>query len=86
VRNLAHRSALAAKEIKSLINDSVNKVKTGSNLVDEAGKRMHQIVASVQDVAVIMNEITIATQEQSVGIGEINKAISQMDECSKTPR
>jgi methyl-accepting chemotaxis protein len=80
VRNLAHRSALAAKEIKSLINDSVNKVKTGSNLVDEAGKRMHQIVASVQDVAVIMNEITIATQEQSVGIGEINKAISQMDE------
>jgi methyl-accepting chemotaxis protein len=79
VRNLAQRSAGAAKEIKTLIGDSVEKVDLGSKLVDEAGKTMDLVVSSVQQVADIMAEITAATQEQSNGIGEINEAITQMD-------
>jgi methyl-accepting chemotaxis protein len=83
VRNLAQRSAGAAKEIKQLISDSVEKVDTGSRLVDEAGKTMDEIVTSVKHVADIMNEITAASQEQSAGIEQVNQAISQMDEMTQ---
>jgi methyl-accepting chemotaxis protein len=83
VRNLAQRSASAAKEIKSLINDSVEKVDLGSKLVDEAGQTMGQIVVSVQQVADIMVDITAATQEQSAGIEEVNRAVTQMDSMTQ---
>ena len=83
VRNLAQRSAGAAKEIKALIGDSVEKVDAGSRLVDQAGQTMEQIVTSVKHVADIMGEITSASLEQSAGIGEINQAITQMDEMTQ---
>lgn len=83
VRNLAQRSASAAKEIKTLISDSVEKVNQGSQLVDEAGKTMGEIVTSVQHVADIMSEITAASQEQSGGIEQVNRAIAQMDEMTQ---
>ena len=83
VRNLAHRSAGAAKEIKALIEDSVDKVNTGSALVDQAGETMNNIVASVKQVLDIMSEIAAASQEQSAGIEEVNRAISQMDEVTQ---
>ncbi|HEX7645351.1 MAG TPA: methyl-accepting chemotaxis protein [Burkholderiaceae bacterium] len=83
VRNLAQRSAGAAKEIKALINDSVEKVDAGGKLVDEAGDTMDEIVTSVKHVADIMGEITAASQEQSSGIEEINRAIAQMDEMTQ---
>ena len=83
VRSLAQRSASAAKEIKGLIGDSVGKVDAGSKLVDEAGVTMQQIVTSVKRVADIMSEITAASQEQSAGIGEVNQAITQMDEMTQ---
>lgn len=83
VRSLAQRSAGAAKEIKALIGDSVEKVDRGSKLVDEAGHTMSLIVTSVKQVADIMSEITAATQEQSNGIEEVNQAISQMDEMTQ---
>jgi methyl-accepting chemotaxis protein len=83
VRNLAQRSAGAAREIKDLINNSVEKVDTGSKLVDEAGATMDQIVNSVKHVAGIMSEITAASQEQSTGIEEINRAVSHMDEMTQ---
>jgi len=79
VRNLAQRSASAAREIKALINDSVEKVDAGGRLVDEAGSTMGRIVASVQQVAAIMNEITSASQEQSAGIEQVNTTIVAMD-------
>ena len=83
VRNLAQRSASAAKEIKQLISDSVGKVDAGSKLVDEAGQTMDLIVTSIRQVADIMGEITAATQEQSNGIEEVNQAITQMDEMTQ---
>jgi methyl-accepting chemotaxis protein len=83
VRNLAQRSAGAAKEIKLLIDDSVAKVDAGGRLVDEAGKTMDEIVSSVQHVADIMAEITAASQEQSAGIEQVNLAITQMDEATQ---
>jgi methyl-accepting chemotaxis protein len=83
VRNLAQRSAGAAKEIKSLIDDSVEKVDTGSRLVDEAGATMNEIVTSVKQVTDIMGEITTASQEQSSGIEQVNQAIGQMDEMTQ---
>jgi methyl-accepting chemotaxis protein len=83
VRNLAQRSAGAAKEIKELIGDSVDKVDAGSRLVDEAGQTMELIVTSIKQVADIMGEITAATQEQSNGIEEVNQAITQMDEMTQ---
>ncbi|MFT5590669.1 MAG: methyl-accepting chemotaxis protein [Bradyrhizobium sp.] len=83
VRSLAQRSAAAAKEIKSLIGDSVDKVEAGSRLADEAGLTMQEIVSSVQHVANIMGEITAASQEQSAGIAEVNQVISQMDEMTQ---
>ncbi|MFM2088356.1 MAG: hypothetical protein RLZZ237_3225 [Pseudomonadota bacterium] len=79
VRNLAQRSASAAKEIKALIGDSVEQVSAGSKLVAQAGSTMDDIVASVHRVSDIITEITAASNEQSVGIDEINRAIGQMD-------
>ncbi len=79
VRSLAQRSASAAKEIKTLIGDSVDKVAEGSKLVDQAGATMGEVVASVRRVTDIMHEITAASQEQSSGIEQINHAIVQMD-------
>ncbi len=83
VRTLAQRSAAAAKEIKELIGDSVEKVGAGTKLVDEAGKTMEEIVSSVKRVTDIMAEITAASQEQSAGIEQVNQAITQMDEVTQ---
>jgi methyl-accepting chemotaxis protein len=80
VRNLAQRSAQAAKEIKTLIGDSVDKVDAGSKQVDAAGKTMEEIVASVKKVSDLIAEIAAASQEQSSGIGQVNTAITQMDQ------
>jgi methyl-accepting chemotaxis protein len=79
VRNLAQRSAAAAKEIKTLIGDSVEKVDAGSRLVDQAGKTMEEVVSSISRVTSIMNEITTASDEQRDGIEQVNQAITQMD-------
>ncbi|SDA78041.1 MULTISPECIES: methyl-accepting chemotaxis protein [unclassified Janthinobacterium] len=83
VRNLAHRSASAAKEIKELIAASVANVDTGSRLVNEAGQTMGDIVDSIVRVTDIMGEITSATHEQTIGIEQINMAIAQMDEVTQ---
>ena len=83
VRNLAQRSAAAAKEIKALISDSVEKVDDGSKLVGEAGKTMEEIVASVKRVTDIMAEIAAASVEQSSGINQVNQAVTQMDEVTQ---
>jgi len=83
VRTLAQRSAAAAKEIKQLISDSVNKVEDGTRLVDEAGKTMDEIVSSVKRVTDIMAEISAASQEQSSGIEQVNQAVAQMDEVTQ---
>ncbi|MFI5445993.1 methyl-accepting chemotaxis protein [Polaromonas sp. UC242_47] len=83
VRNLAQRSAAAAKEIKTLIGDSVDKVEEGSKQVAEAGKTMDEIVDSVKRVTDIMAEITAASQEQTSGIEQINQAITQMDQVTQ---
>jgi methyl-accepting chemotaxis protein len=79
VRNLAQRSAAAAKEIKELIGSSVGEVEAGSALVAQAGTTMDEVVASVRRVSDIVNEISAASGEQSNGIGQVNQAISQMD-------
>jgi methyl-accepting chemotaxis protein-1 (serine sensor receptor) len=79
VRNLAHRSASAAKDIKSLIDDSVEKVSSGSALVSETGSTMEEVVASVRRVTDIMGEISAAGREQELGIEQINQAVAEMD-------
>jgi len=83
VRNLAQRSAAAAKEIKTLIGDSVDKVELGSKLVGEAGVTMDEVVQSVKHVTDIMAEIMAASQEQSAGIEQVNQAIGQMDQVTQ---
>ena len=83
VRNLAQRSAAAAKEIKELIGNSVEKVGNGTKLVDQAGKTMEEIVGSIKRVTDIMAEITAASQEQSAGIEQVSHAITQMDEVTQ---
>ena len=83
VRSLAQRSAAAAKEIKTLIGDSVEKVGVGAKLVDQAGATMSEIVESVRRVTDIMGEISAASQEQTAGIEQINQAITQMDEVTQ---
>ncbi|HVK96140.1 MAG TPA: methyl-accepting chemotaxis protein [Noviherbaspirillum sp.] len=83
VRNLAQRSASAAKEIKALIGDSVEKVDAGTKLVDQAGVTMAEVVASVQRVSDIISEITAASHEQRSGIEQINQAINQMDQVTQ---
>ena len=83
VRNLAQRSAAAAKEIKGLIGDSVEKVSAGTRLVDEAGKTMNEVVGAVKHVTDIMAEITAASSEQSQGIAQVNTTITQMDDVTQ---
>ncbi|CAD7346988.1 methyl-accepting chemotaxis protein [Xanthomonas arboricola pv. juglandis] len=83
VRTLAQRSASAAKEIKQLIDDSVDKVTQGATLVDQAGTTMAEIVASVQRVTNIMGEISSASQEQYSGIEQVNQTVTQMDETTQ---
>ncbi|MCC4608506.1 methyl-accepting chemotaxis protein [Xanthomonas campestris] len=83
VRTLAQRSSGAAKEIKSLIDDSVQRVAEGSALVHSAGTTMTEVVASVQRVTDIMGEISAASQEQSAGIEQVNQTVTQMDETTQ---
>ena len=83
VRNLAQRSATAAKEIKGLINESIQRVTDGSELVNQSGKTLEEIVGSVKRVTDIIAEITAASQEQAQGIDQVNKAIMQMDETTQ---
>lgn len=83
VRNLAQRSAGAAKEIKGLIQDSVGKVEEGSKLVDESGKTLDEIVNEVKKVSDIIAEISAASQEQASGIDQVNKAVMSMDEVTQ---
>ena len=83
MRNLAQRSAGAAKEIKALISDSVEKVDAGSKLVDQAGTTMEEIVDSIKRVTDIMNEIAAASREQASGISQVNDAITQMDQVTQ---
>jgi methyl-accepting chemotaxis protein len=83
VRNLAQRSAAAAKEIKTLIDSSVEKVDVGAKQVDQAGATMNEIVQAVKRVTEIMSEIAAASNEQSAGIEQVNQAITQMDEVTQ---
>jgi methyl-accepting chemotaxis protein len=83
VRNLAQRSATAAREIKQLINDSVEQIETGSVLAHAAGDTMADIVGSVSRVTAIMSQIATASAEQEAGIGEINSAIAEMDSVTQ---
>jgi methyl-accepting chemotaxis protein len=83
VRSLAQRSASAAKEIKDLISDSVDKVKVGSELVDESGQTLSEIMESVKKVTDIVAEIAAASEEQSAGIEQVNNAVSQMDNTTQ---
>ncbi len=83
VRSLAQRSAAAAKEIKTLIGDSVDRVEAGSKLVDAAGQTMSEVVAAVKRVTDIMREIAAASEEQSAGIEQVNRVITQMDEATQ---
>ena len=83
VRNLAQRSAGAAKEIKQLINDSVEKVDAGGRLVHDAGATIQKVMVSVRQVSDIMSEIAAASEEQSSGIEQINQAVVQMDEVTQ---
>ncbi|NRF67858.1 HAMP domain-containing protein [Aquincola sp. S2] len=83
VRSLAQRSAEAAREIKALIGNSVDKVETGSRLVSDAGSTMNEIVASVQRVTDIIGEITAASSEQSGGLSQINGAVTQLDQMTQ---
>ena len=83
VRNLAHRSATAAKEIKTLIDNSVEKVELGSRLVGQAGSTMDDVVSSVRRVSDIIGEIASASEEQRSGIEQVNQAISEMDEVTQ---
>lgn len=80
VRNLAQRSASAAKEIKGLISDSVSKVEEGGRFVDESGKALTEIVTAIHEVSSIVNEIAMASKEQATGIDQVNVAINDMDE------
>ncbi|NUU02725.1 methyl-accepting chemotaxis protein [Herbaspirillum robiniae] len=83
VRSLAQRSATAAKEITGLINDSVSQISQGSSLVEQAGKTMENVVTSVRRVTDVVAEISSASQEQSHGIGQVNMAVTHMDEATQ---
>jgi methyl-accepting chemotaxis protein len=83
VRALAQRSASAAKEIKDLIGESVQRVEAGSKLVDEAGGTIKEVVQSVRRVTDIMGEISSASQEQRTGIEQVSQAVSQMDQVTQ---
>jgi methyl-accepting chemotaxis protein len=83
VRNLAQRSAAAAKEIKDLIGRSVERVEAGNHLADEAGAAMNEILSSVQSITRIMSEIASASAEQGSGIEQVNQAVLQMDDMTQ---
>ncbi|MFZ6847519.1 methyl-accepting chemotaxis protein [Undibacterium sp. RuRC25W] len=83
VRNLAQRSATAAKEIKNLISDTVEKVAVGARMVDTAGETINEVVVSVRKVTAVIGEITTASQEQTTGINQIHHAITQMDDATQ---
>jgi methyl-accepting chemotaxis protein len=83
VRNLAQRSATAAKEIKELIRDSVDKVEDGTRLVNESGATLHELVESVRSVSTIISDIAAAAREQASGIAQVNVAVAQMDEMTQ---
>ena len=83
VRNLAQRSATAAKDIKNLIDISVGKVSAGMAQVDRAGATMKEVVASVRQVTAIMEEISVASREQSIGVDQVNSAIAHMDQVTQ---
>ncbi|AIO41445.1 hypothetical protein WI41_06860 [Burkholderia latens] len=83
VRSLAQRSSSAAKEIKALIDASVERIRTGSTLVDEAGRTMSDVISAVQRVTDIMGEIAAASEEQSGGIDQVARAVAQMDEVTQ---
>src|SRR3972149_4903199 len=83
VRNLAQRSATAAKEIKGLIQDSVGKVEAGSALVNQSGQTLEEIVTSVKRVTDIIAEISAGTQGQSPGLDQVNRAVTQMDQVTQ---
>ncbi|MEX1041521.1 MAG: methyl-accepting chemotaxis protein [Pirellulaceae bacterium] len=83
VRNLAQRSAAAAKEIKTLIQDSVRKVEIGSDLVNQSGQTLEEIINSVKRVTEIISEISSASREQAIGIEQVNRAVAQMDQVTQ---
>jgi methyl-accepting chemotaxis protein len=83
VRSLAQRSADAAKEIKGLIGQSVDRVEAGSRLVQDAGSTMSEIVVSVKRVTDMISEISAASNEQSQGIGQVNVAVNQLDQMTQ---
>jgi hypothetical protein len=83
VRSLAQRSAGAAREIKGLIGASVERVEKGSQLVDQAGKTMQEIVASIRRVTDIVGEISAASTEQSEGVAQVGQAVTQMDQATQ---
>ena len=83
VRALAQRSAEAAKEIKTLISDSVERVGRGTTLVDEAGQTMEELVTGVRRVVDLMSEISAATAEQSSGVGQVGEAVTNMDQATQ---
>src|SRR3546814_421297 len=83
VRSLAQRSAEAAKEIKTLINDSVGRVEQGSALVDQAGTTMREVVDSIRRVTDIMGEISAASTEQSQGVAQVGEAVTNMDQATQ---
>ncbi len=83
MRNLAQRSAAAAKEIKVLIDDSVEKVGSGTKLVEQAGATMHEVVTSIRQVTDIVAEISAATAEQNAGIAQVHQAITDMDQVTQ---
>jgi methyl-accepting chemotaxis protein len=83
VRNLAQRSAQAAKEIKALISDSVAKVDSGAGLVNDAGQTMHEVVSNFQRLAQLVTDIAEASREQSTGIEQVTQAIGNMDEVTQ---
>ncbi len=83
VRALAQRSANSAREVKTLVNDAITKVDDGARLVAEAGGAMEQIIASIEEAAAIMNEIAAASAEQASGIGQVNRAISELEDATR---
>ena len=83
VRSLAQRSAEAAKEIKALISDSVERVEKGSELVDQAGQTMHEVVEAIHRVSDVVGEISTASNEQSAGVAQVGEAVTQMDHATQ---
>ena len=83
MRSLAGRSAEAAKEIKALITDSVQRVEQGTALVDQAGTTMKEVVTSIRRVTDIMGEISAASSEQSAGVAQVGEAVTQMDQATQ---